>query len=106
MNELIRQITREFKNRISLLYKNKLANVILFGSQARDDAKDGSDVDILIVLKGDVNPVEEIKKISELRYSISTEFDKVISCVFTSEEKFLNENIPLFLNVKREGIVL
>ncbi|EAZ92439.1 nucleotidyltransferase domain-containing protein [Crocosphaera chwakensis] len=44
------------------LYGKELETVILFGSQARQEAEKDSDIDILIVLKTKFNYYEEIKK--------------------------------------------
>lgn len=107
MNHKIRQILNIFKNKINELYKNRLSNLVLYGSQARDEAEEGSDIDILIVLKDqDVNAIKEIRIISDLLTSLSLEFNEVISCVFVSEQRYLNEKSPLILNVRKEGIIL
>ncbi|WP_413174460.1 nucleotidyltransferase domain-containing protein [Anabaena azotica] len=36
------------------LYQNQLEAIILYGSQAREDAKEFSDIDILVVLKSEI----------------------------------------------------
>jgi uncharacterized protein len=107
MNHKLRKILRIFKNKINELYKNRLANLILYGSQARNTAEEGSDIDVLIVLKDEeVNAVQEIRKAGDIIASLSLEFNEVISCVFVSEKRFLNEKSPLLLNVRKEGIIL
>ncbi len=106
MKEKIQQITKEFKEKISLIYKNRLSSLILFGSQARGDAEEFSDIDILVVLKGNINLSEELEKISKIRQDICLKFDEVISCIFTTEEKFLNEKSSFYKNVKREGVII
>ncbi|OGI04194.1 MAG: hypothetical protein A2Y25_08795 [Candidatus Melainabacteria bacterium GWF2_37_15] len=106
MKEKIQEIIKEFKNKIVPLYKTQLTNIILFGSQARGDAEDGSDIDIIIILKGKINPAEEINKCSDIISELSLKFDTVISCIFAQEDKFVNKKTPLFLNIKKEGIVL
>ncbi|MCK7514903.1 MAG: nucleotidyltransferase domain-containing protein [Desulfobacterales bacterium] len=81
---------------------------MLFGSQAREDAVDGSDIDIMIKLKDkEVDSIKELRK--HYRYilaDLSLEFDQVISCIYISENRYLNEKSPLLINVRREGIVL
>lgn len=107
MNIKIKKILTIFKEKINDFYKNKLVNIILFGSQARNDAENNSDIDILIILKDkEINPVKEIREISDLLTSLSLEFSEVISCVFVSEERYLKENSPLLLNIRKEGIIL
>lgn len=56
MNEKIQTIVSQLKAHWQRLYGDRLVKMILFGSQARrGDAEFGSDIDILVVLKGPVN---------------------------------------------------
>lgn len=48
---------------------------MLFGSYARGDAEPGSDIDVLVVLHGDVNPGEEIARTGEMVADISLRYD-------------------------------
>jgi predicted nucleotidyltransferase len=78
--------------------------MLLFGSQARGDAEPGSDIDVLIVLQGPVNPGEEIVRTGALTAALSLHHNVVLSRVFVSAEQFSGEQSPLLLNVRREGI--
>jgi uncharacterized protein len=90
--------------RLQALYGSRLVQLVLFGSQARGDAEDGSDIDVLVVLKGPVMPGEEITRTGAILADLSLAHDTVLSCVFVSEERFASENSPLLLNIRREGI--
>ncbi len=83
-----------------------LFTFVLYGSQARGDALPGSDVDVLVVLAGPVDPATEIERVSPITAALSPEHDIVISCVYVSEERYIQENSPLLLNVRREGIAV
>jgi predicted nucleotidyltransferase len=87
-------------------YKDNLENIILYGSQARNEAKEYSDIDILIVLKQTFNYREEIAKTSQFIADLSLEYDTVISRAFISAQRFYEENNPFVLNVRREGTTL
>lgn len=97
-------ILREFRSGLERLYGPRLANVVLFGSRARGEARPDSDIDLLVVLQGPLNPHEEICRISTFQAALCLEHDVVISCVFFSEEDFSSEQSPLLLNVRREGV--
>lgn len=99
-------ILTELRGQFEELYGSRLINLILYGSQARGDAEAGSDIDVLVVLKGPVNPGEEIERVGEITASLSLRYDVVISCIFISTDRFYKERSPLLLNVHREGIVL
>lgn len=102
----LRAVIAELREKLNELYGKRLAHVVLFGSQARGDAVEGSDIDILVVLQGLVSPGKEISRIGELTSSLSLRNDIVISCTFVSAERYENEKSPLLLNVHREGVLV
>lgn len=72
---------------LSDLYGDRLTELVLFGSQARGDAEEGSDIDILVVLKGEVKPCDELDRVGDAVHHISFRNDIVVSCVSVPEEK-------------------
>jgi predicted nucleotidyltransferase len=83
---------------------DKLEQILLYGSHARGEAHHRSDLDILIVIRGDFDYASLIRQTSELIARLSLENDVVISRAFTSQERLENERSPFTLNVQREGI--
>lgn len=106
MNDKLRIILAELRQELELLYGTRLVKVVLFGSQARGDAEPGSDIDVLIVLKGPVRPGEEISKTSQMLSDLSLKFDEVVSCIYMDADRFTRRNGPLLRNVRKEGIAL
>ena len=104
MSERVRAILNDLRTRLESLYGSRLAGIVLYGSQARGDADPQSDVDVLVVLRGEVHPCEEIARTSDEAAAISLEYDAVIACTFTSEDQFRSRNSPFLLNVRREGV--
>ena len=100
------QILREFRDGLEQIYGSRLVRVVLFGSQARDEAEPDSDIDVMLVLQGAVDPNREIERLSSFTSGLSLKHDVVISCVYLSEEDFDNEQSPLMLNVRREGLLV
>jgi predicted nucleotidyltransferase len=88
------------------LYGERLARVVLFGSQARGEATDNSDIDVMVVLKGDVSPSLEIARTIDDVADISLANDVVLSCIFMPESRYDLEQSPLLLNVRREGLAV
>jgi predicted nucleotidyltransferase len=104
MNERIRQVVAETRALVEQAYGPRLEGVILYGSQARGEATEGSDVDLLIVLRGEVSAGTEIRRMSKALSELSLRHDLVVSCVFVSEQQYRTERTPFLLNVRREGV--
>lgn len=100
----VRKIVAELRKRLERLYGDRLVHLILFGSHARGDAEPYSDIDVLVVLRGEVNSGEEIRRTGGIVSGLSLENDVVISCIFMGEYRFLHRNGPLLRNVRKEGI--
>ena len=105
MTGQLQYILAEFRRGLEHLYGPRLVEVVLFGSQARSDASPDSDIDVMIVVRGAVDSNEEIRRVSPLASELSLKHDVVISCVHISEEGFRNDESPLLLNVRREGVL-
>jgi len=106
MNTATQEWLAELQSEFRALYGNRLVKMLLYGSQARNDADAGSDIDVLVVLRGPVQPGEEIARMGPVTAALSLKHDMVISCVFVSEDRFETENSPLLLNVRSEGVLL
>ena len=104
MDERLKPILEELHSRFEVLYGDRLIKMVLYGSQARGDAEPGSDIDVLVVLKGEVDSGEEIDRTIEIVAGLSLEHNEAIVCVFISEDRFKSERSPLMLNVRREGV--
>ena len=102
----LNNILAELRSQLEELYGSRLVHLVLYGSQARGDALPGSDVDVLVVLAGPVEPAAEIERVSPITAALSLEHDIVISCVYVSEARYIQENSPLLLNIRREGIAV
>ena len=98
-------ILAELRLQLEALYGPRLARLILYGSQARGDAEAGSDIDVMVVLEGQINPGEEIERTGKIVAGLSLQYDEVICSVFVSAERFEREQSPLLINVRREGII-
>ncbi len=97
-------ILNQIKQYFCSIYQEQLEAIILYGSQARSDAKEDSDIDILVVVKSAINPYQEIDKSSDFITKLCLQYDVVISRHFVSSAKFKVNNTPFIYNVRKEGI--
>ena len=100
----------EIKNRITDIVHKKDSNaeVILFGSRARDNNKPDSDWDVLILVD-DLKITNEIEdKFRNELYDVEIESGQSISILIYSKQFWNNTLIysPLYKNIQAEGIRL
>ena len=106
MTEHTQKVLKKLKKELMRVYGDQLASIILYGSQARDDAHPDSDIDILLVIKGNFDYIELLKRSDDLAATLSLENDTVISRAFVSEKDYRERQTPFLMNVRREGIVV
>jgi len=106
LTEKEKQALKELVDELKKLYGDNLSHVILYGSKARGDATEDSDIDILVVLKEFENISEEREKIHNVKWPICWKYDLVISVIIRNEQEYLTRLSPLLLNIKKEGIEL
>ena len=100
-------VINEIVNETLRLLQNKVYKIFLYGSYARGDFTEESDVDILILLNCQKEQVMQYRKqISRLSSRMSLKNDIEISLLLRDRETFESgENVlPFYKNIKREGI--
>jgi len=100
----IEQILKEFRQGVEKSYGERLKNIILYGSWATGKATQDSDIDLAIVLDGDVAPGKEIDRLINVVTEINLKYDILISVYPVSEKDYTETNSPLLLNLRREGV--
>jgi predicted nucleotidyltransferase len=106
LTEKEKQAVKELIDELKKLYGDNLSCVILYGSKARGDATEDSDVDILVVLKNIQNFSLERKKVKEISWRLSYKYDLLLSIIIRSEQEYMRKDTPLLMNIEKEGIVL
>ena len=104
MSGAIKELLVDLKGRLLTLYGEQLKGVYLFGSYAREEADEESDVDVLIVLDRVDDYAREIYRTSYLMAELSLQYDRSISYVYTSEDSWKEEQTMFFLNIRAEAI--
>lgn len=103
-DQRVREIVRRYRDGLQGLLGARLKGVVLYGSHARGDASEGSDIDVLCILSGEFDYGEMMEKTSELTARMCLEHEVLISRVFVSELDYRTRQLPFFANVRREGV--
>lgn len=82
--------------------------VILYGSEARGDAREDSDIDLLVLLDKDNISLADKEQVISPLYDIELDSNVIISTLVMSKKKWQNHYAasPFYINVMREGIRL
>jgi len=102
----VHTILFELRAELETLYGERLMDLILFGSQARGDARPDSDIDVLIVLRPPVDSGEEIQRTSLLFSELCLRYNVLVARLFMDEDRYLRREGPLLRNIQREGIAV
>ena len=104
INPIIEPIVREFKEALQALYGERLREVILYGSYARGDYDDESDIDLMVVLTDEtVNTYREIRQMSGLEADLLLKYGLVISILPTSVNRLKKSFMPIYDEIRRDG---
>lgn len=82
------------------------ATAILYGSEARDDARDDSDIDVLILLDGDKLTLEQEMEVTGPLNEIEWQTGVLVSPTVMLRKQWENMpfKTPFYINVMNEGI--
>ena len=102
-------LLKQYVNKIKAIYGSHLKTVILYGSYARGDYSEDSDIDIMILLNITDLEIENYgHKLSDMTYDFNMDYDVDIKPIAKYDEHFRYwlKAYPFYANVEREGIKL
>jgi len=100
----INNIINEFQIEIRKLYGKKLKNILFYGSWARNEATKDSDIDMAVVLKGNIAPGKEIDRMIDIITELNLKYRVLISVYPINEADYLTLKSPLLMNIRSEGV--
>ena len=101
--QTIKIILADTKAHLKKIYGDALKDIILYGSYARGDFTEGSDIDLIILLEDIKELAAERKKYFDAIWELNLKYDTVISIIPLREDEYRTRRLPLILNAKREG---
>lgn len=105
----ITDIMQQFASSLKKLLGNTLDSVIVYGSYARGDYSELSDIDVMILVTLTEEKIKKISdEISDMAFEYLMKFGVDISPVITNIDHFnyWADNLPYYRNVRDEGVIL
>lgn len=102
-------ILLEFTQQVQKVLGKNLKKVILYGSYARGDYRENSDIDIMVLTTLTDEEIRQIKTtIYDVAFDFQMEYGVDISVIIKNEEHFNYwlGALPFYDNVQKEGVVL
>lgn len=109
MSQAMINLLQQYITELVKIYGSSLKEIILYGSYARGDNREDSDIDIMILV--DLDDVEIKSKgdaLSDATFDFNYEHDLMIMPIVKNQQhfnKWLNA-YPFYNNVRREGVDL
>ena len=109
MNKNDRSIILELKKRLPAQVKDHIRKVVAFGSRARGEDSEDSDLDLLILVDRKEPEIEG--KIEDVAYQVMWDYDfkPILSIKLFTESGYLDrvrEGFSFYKNIEREGVSL
>ncbi|MCL2079127.1 MAG: nucleotidyltransferase domain-containing protein [Oscillospiraceae bacterium] len=105
LNEITDKVVKAAKESLG----DKLDKVILYGSYARGDFTDESDIDIMVIADVEVEELRSIEKeLLDITWELGYEYDLIVALFLKDSEtfyKFLPAE-PFYQNIMRDGVLL
>ena len=107
--DMINKAVSRFVDEIKELYGDKFHQVILYGSCARGDYEEGSDIDLMVLLNVSQDEIKnERGKARTVANNLDKEFDYDVLLMPTVQSRAHFEKyekiLPFFTNINKEGI--
>lgn len=102
-------IVYRFTQELKRILGAKLSKVIVYGSYARGDYRENSDVDIMILVKMSDDEIRQVKNtIYDLAFDFELGTGIDISPIIKNEDQYEYwvDTLPFYRNVRDEGVVV
>ena len=100
-------ITEAIAFKAKSVFESKLDSVLLYGSYARGEETEESDVDIMILVDASIEELSVYKKtFTSLTSELGLIYDAVVTVTLKDSETFKRylDAVPFYQNGKREGV--
>ena len=102
----VREVVDDIHAHLQKEFGNDIASLIVFGSFARGDATEDSDLDLLVLFKNISDYWKTAERVRKIAYACTYAKGRTMltAPVIMLEKEFLTGSSPLVLTIRKEGI--
>lgn len=105
LDMIVRRLAEIYRS----VYGDDLVKVVLYGSYARGDFKADSDIDIVAIVQGDREALQEqLKRVWDESFDLGMEHEMILSPTVIPYEEYkkYQNDLPYYRNIEREGVLI
>ncbi|MCC8150489.1 MAG: nucleotidyltransferase domain-containing protein [Lachnospiraceae bacterium] len=105
LDSILKEVAKSYRE----TYGSNLSRIVLYGSYARGDYRDDSDVDVVAIVRGSRKQLQDkLEKVWDISHDLSLQYGTIVSTTVIPQDEFerCKEAIPYYKNIERDGILI
>lgn len=100
----VRAALLELEAALQSLYGKDAPAIVIYGSHARRQEREASDVDVLLLYSTGMRRGQEIRRVSPILADLNLKYQLLISVLPATMAEYHDHAGPFWVNVRKEGV--
>lgn len=105
--DILKKITQIMADTYYRVFGEAIEKILLYGSYARKDNTDDSDIDLVAIVHGDRQELQnKLKQIWDISSELELEYEVIISPTIIPYDEYMKykDDVPYYQNIQKQGI--